>query len=56
MVQAKTFAPNPNPVIVVFGNNEFVIVPNPETKVHTPLPVPGMFPASVVDGLLMQMV
>ena len=56
IVQANTFIPNPNPVIVVFGDNELVIVPNPETKVHTPVPTPGAFPAITVVGLDIQSV
>ena len=38
IVHAKTFVPNPKPVIDVVGESEFVIVPLPETKVHTPAP------------------
>jgi len=50
IVQAKTFAPRPKPVIVVFGNKEFVITPAPETKAQEPVPVVGKFPFIVVDG------
>lgn len=50
MVHAKTFVPNPNPVIFVPGKVGLVIVPLPETKVHEPVPIAGVFPLSVVDG------
>lgn len=50
MVHAKTFKPNPNPVIVVVGESEFVIVPLPETNVHTPVPDVAVLPLIVVDG------
>jgi hypothetical protein len=42
MVHAKTFDPVPKPVIVVDGDKEFVIVPEPEIKVQTPDPVNGL--------------
>ena len=50
MVQAKTFVPSPNPVILVVGDNELVIIPVPETKVHAPVPTPGEFAFIVVVG------
>ncbi len=34
IVQAKTLVPTVKPVMVVVGDNEFVIAPLPETKVH----------------------
>ena len=40
IVHAKTFVPTTNPVIVVLGIKEFVITPDPETKVHLPIPPP----------------
>ena len=56
IVQAKIFAPSPNPVIVELGNNEFVIIPLPEINVHTPVPIPGKLAAIVVVGLEIQIV
>ena len=38
IVHAKTFAPTPKLVIADVGDNEFVIVPEPETRVHAPVP------------------
>ena len=42
-VQAKILVPNPKPLIVVFGSVGLVIVPLPETKVQTPVPISGKF-------------
>ena len=56
IVQAKTLFPKPNPVIVVVGNNEFVITPVPDTNVQPPVPTAGKFPFMVVDGEEMQSV
>jgi hypothetical protein len=56
MVHAKTLFPKPKPVMVVFGNNEFVITPVPETRVHVPAPVEGKFPFMVADGEVTQTV
>ena len=56
MVQAKTFTPSPIPVIVVLGNNEFVIAPLPETNVHTPEPMPGKLADITAVGLEIQSV
>ena len=53
VVQAKTFAPTPNPVIVVLFKVGVVIVPLPETNVHKPVPIAGLFPA-IVAALLVQ--
>ncbi len=50
IVQAKTFAPNANPVIDVVGDNEFVMVPEPETKVQTPTPTVAVFAVITVVG------
>lgn len=52
MVHANTLVPTPNPVIVVFGESEFVIVPLPEISVHAPVPTVGVFPAITVFGLV----
>ena len=50
IVHAKTFVPKAKPVIDVFGKVGFVIVPEPETKVHKPVPTTGVFAAISVDG------
>ena len=50
MVHAKTLLPNPKPVIVVFGKVGFVIVPEPETKVHKPVPTKAVLAFIVVVG------
>ena len=50
MVHAKTDVPKLKPVIEVVGDNEFVIVPDPETNVHTPVPTAGLFPFMNVAG------
>ena len=50
IVHAKTFVPKPNPVIVVVGESEFVIVPIPETNVQAPVPTVAVFAFIVVVG------
>mgnify|MGYP003394699347 CR=1 FL=1 len=52
IVHLKTFAPTPGPVIVVEGDNEFVIVPDPEIKVHAPVPITGVFAAMVAPAVV----
>jgi hypothetical protein len=48
IVQAKIFTPRPIPVIVVFRRFGFVIVPDPDIKVHKPVLAPvGLLPAMV---------
>ena len=56
MVHAKTFVPKPNPFIVVFGKVGLAIVPVPETKVHKPVPMVGVFAVIEVVGEEMQIV
>ncbi len=56
IVQAKTFTPSPNPVMVVVGNKELVIVPLPEINVHAPVPTPGKLAAITAVGLFIQSV
>ena len=56
MVQAKTFVPKPNAVMEVVGDNEFVIVPIPEIKVQTPVPLAGAFAAMIALGAEIQTV
>lgn len=48
MVQRKVFVvPVVSPVIELVGEAEFVMIPDPETSVHFPVPVAGAFAASV---------
>ena len=56
MVQSKILAPIPKPVIALFGEVGLVIIPLPETKVHSPVPTVGVFAAIVVVGEEMQSV
>src|SRR5437868_1324825 len=56
MVHAKTFTPKPNPVTEVFGNNELVIIPEPEIKDQVPTPTIALFAAINVFGLEIQSV
>ena len=50
IVQAKTFVPKAKAVMFVFGRVGFAIVPEPETKVHKPVPTVAVFAAIVVVG------
>ena len=50
IVHSKTFVPDPKPVTLVFGNNEFVIIPVPEISVQAPAPAVGKFPFRIVLG------
>ena len=50
IVQAKTLVPKPNPVIEVVGESELVIVPDPEIKVHIPVPTVAVFADITVVG------
>ena len=50
MVHAKTLFPKPNPVMDVVGDNEFVIVPIPETNVHAPVPITAALAFMLVVG------
>lgn len=52
IVHLKTFGPTPRPVIVVEGDNEFVIVPDPEIKVHAPVPTNAGFAAMVAPAVV----
>jgi hypothetical protein len=47
IVQSKTLGPIPNPVIPEVLDVGEVIVPDPLTSVHKPIPTDGIFPASV---------
>jgi hypothetical protein len=51
IVQRKTFAPTVSPVTAELGELGETIVPVPETSVHVPVPVDGVFPANVVDAV-----
>jgi hypothetical protein len=56
MVQAKTFVPRAKADMDVVGDNEFEITPEPETKVHAPVPTTGVFAVIVAVGTLKQIV
>jgi hypothetical protein len=56
IVHAKILVPNPRPVMLVVGESELVIVPIPETKVHTPVPDVAVFAAMNVFGLAEQII
>ncbi len=56
IVHAKTFVPTASPVIDVVGDNEFVIIPVPETNDHVPMPTVAVFANIVVVGDEIQMV
>ncbi len=56
MVHAKTFIPSPSPVIKVVGDTELLMVPLPETIVHTPAPIVAVLAAIKVFGLEIQIV
>lgn len=49
MVQRKTFAPVPRLVIVVLGLAALVIVPEPLTNDHAPVPMTGVLAAIVAE-------
>ena len=54
--QVNTVVPTVNPVNVDVGESEFVIVPGPDTFIHSPTPAVGVFPAKVVEPVLTQTV
>ena len=45
--QVITVIPGVNPVTVVFLKSGFVIVPEPDTFTHIPVPLAGLFPFRV---------
>ena len=55
IVQAKTFTPNPKPVILVVGSKEFVIEPEPEISDQVPTPTVALL-AAIIAGLLTHIV
>ena len=50
MVHSKIFIPKPKPVTEVVGESEFVIIPEPEIKLHAPVPVVATFAFNAVVG------
>lgn len=52
ILHLKTLAPIPKPVIVVVGDNEFVMVPAPEIKIHEPVPITGLLAAIVAVAVV----
>lgn len=56
IVHWKTLVPKGNPVIEVVADNEFVIVPPPDTKVQTPVPTVAVLAVIIVVGLDIQIV
>ena len=56
IVQAKTFAPNPNPVIEVIGESELVITPLPAISDQVPTPTVAAFADIKVFGLVIHKV
>lgn len=50
IVHANTLVPNPNPVMLVVEESEFVIVPDPEIRFHAPIPTIGVFAFIVAVG------
>lgn len=49
MVHWKTFTPTPSDVKAEFGALGEVITPEPEIKVHVPVPTAGTFPFNVAE-------
>jgi hypothetical protein len=56
IVHAKTFVPIAKPEIAEVGDNEFEIIPVPETNVHAPVPITGALAVIVAVGTLKQTV
>ena len=56
IIQAKTFVPNPNPVIEEFGEMGLTIVPLPEINVQIPVPTTGALAAIMVFGIVIHRV
>ena len=51
IVHAKTFVPTAKPVMLVVGESELVITPDPETKVQTPVPTVAVLSVITVVGV-----
>jgi len=47
MVQRNVFVPTPKPVTPEVGEDGVVIIPAPAIRVQAPVPMTGVFPASV---------
>jgi hypothetical protein len=56
MVHSKIFKPNPKPVIDVDGDNELVIVPEPDIKDQVPTPTVAALAFMKAFGLVIQTV
>ena len=56
IVHLKTFIPNPNPVMFVVGESEFVMMPVPEINDQVPTPTVALLAAITVVGVEIQMV
>ncbi len=56
IVHLKVFTPRPNPVMVVVGDKELVIVPEPARIDHDPIPLTATFAAIVTDPVEIQIV
>ena len=54
ILHCSTFVPKPKLVTVVFGVFGEVIVPEPEVTLQVPVPLVGVFAASVVVGFNIQ--
>jgi hypothetical protein len=54
--QVSTVVPAVNPVTVVLFSKGLVMVPDPETFTHKPVPLAGAFPANVTEPVLAQTV
>ena len=50
IAHSKTLTPTPKPVTDVVGESEFVIVPDPDSNVQTPVPTVGVFAAIIAFG------
>lgn len=52
MVHLKTLGPTPNPLMLVVGDKELVIVPLPEISDHVPTPAVVVLAAIVAPELI----
>lgn len=50
MVHSKIFVPTVSPVILVVGDSELVIIPDPEISDHVPVPTSAELAFIVVVG------
>ena len=56
IVHCKILFPNDKPETAVVGLLEFVKTAEPDTTLHEPVPVVGVFAANVVEPVVMQIV